>query len=147
MAKALAVTSATYILPIIKKGIPTIAIESALNTENPAGICYTYLKKIGMDDMFSFIGLFPLASTKVNHASMYYGNSTTGKIFVGDSEEDIRLKLENSRRDHENPPYCFIVNYGLSTGKELPKECNFRLCSLHTKYLAQDIFETIKKYK
>lgn len=147
MAKALAVTSATYLLPIIKRGIPTIAIESALNTENPAGICYTYLKKIGMEDMLSFIGLFPLASTKVNHASMYYGNSTNGKIYVGDSEEEVKQKMEISRRDHANPPYCFIVNYDLSTGKELPKECNFRLCGLHTKSLAQDIYETIKKYK
>lgn len=147
MAKALAVTSATYILPIIKNRIPTIAIESALNTENPTGICYTYLKKIGMSDMFSFIGLFPLANTRVSHASMYYGNSTSGKIFVGDSEEEVKIKIENGRRDHESPPYCFVVNYNLSCGKEVPKECNYKLCGLHTKQVINDINELLKKYK
>ena len=59
MAIALAVTSATYILPIIEDNLPILAIESALNTENPAKICQKYLKKIGKENMLVFLSLFP----------------------------------------------------------------------------------------
>jgi len=147
MARALAVTSATYISPIIEDNLPILVIESALNTENPAKICQKYLKKIGKGDMLTFLSLFPLPDTKTSHGCMYYGNSNTSKIFLRNTKEEIKDKLENCNTDFKNPKNCFIINYHLSRGKQIPKECNNEFCKIHVLKLKEDIFNFLDKYK
>lgn len=147
-AYAVALTAASYLYSPLILEKPTLAVESALNVENPVKIVFKYLDKIGKTHLFGFLGLLPVPDLKMSHGSMHYGSATHGKVFLGDSEDTVWEKVSNMSRNWEQPHRCFYVHYFLARQNRLPCNfCHLAMCPNHQALIVDDIHRLTKSLK